>query len=107
MEAAIQEFRRRTNDSLAANTVIDLLTTSLKAIPPEWGGAETTRYSEGSRNQIVAVLAADVEQRIGACSSLMFRTPGELHDALQALLDTYLDCVDGVAATAAASEANQ
>ena len=92
LEAASAEFLKKTGRSQAAEAILRLLMTSLQE------SRYPTRYSEGSRNSIVGALATDIEHEIGAPASLLFRTPGELHDSLQSLLDAYLDAVDAAAA---------
>ena len=48
------------------------------------------------RNALVAALATDVEAQLGCSANMLFRSPGPLHDALQSLLDAFLDAADGI-----------
>jgi lipopolysaccharide biosynthesis regulator YciM len=79
---AIEEFQRVANNSLAAQYVVEEL-------------ANDT-YAEMGRNDAIEALAKAVEARLGSSATLLFRTPGPLHDALQTLFDVYLDKVDGI-----------
>jgi hypothetical protein len=82
---AAATFLEAANNSLAANTVLERLI------------APSANYeSFDDRNELVKCLAGDVEARIGCSANLLFRTPGTLHDALQSLLEAYLDAADGI-----------
>jgi hypothetical protein len=80
-QEAIARFLVATHDSKAANAVVDLLQTS-------------QTYAMDNRNRAVEALAKDVEARIGFTANLMFRSHGAIHDALQELMDAYVDDVD-------------
>ena len=83
---AAEAFRDAANDSKAANAVLHLLL-----------AAESDKtYATGGRNECVERLAKDVEAQIGCSANLMFRTPGPLHNALQELIDSYWDAMDGI-----------
>lgn len=82
---AAATFLETANNSLAANIVLERLI------------APSANYeSFDNRNELVKRLADDVEERMGCSANLLFRTPGTLHDALQELLDAYLDAADGI-----------
>ena len=85
-QEATEAFRVATHDSKAANAVVDLLLY-----------ADSDKlYATGSRNECVERLARDVETCIGCPANLMFRSPGALHNALQELIDSYWDAMDGI-----------
>ncbi len=85
-DEAAATFLQEANDSKAANAVVEFL----KA-------AESDRqYATGGRNVCVRRLATDVEAKIGMTATLLFRTPGALHDSLQTLMDEYEDAMDGI-----------
>ncbi len=57
----------------------------------------STNYSSfEDRNALVSALATDVETHLGCTASMLFRAPGPLHDALQSLLDAFLDAADSI-----------
>ncbi len=85
-DEAIAEFRTNTHDSLVCNEVIRLLVES----------TSDKQYATGSRNECVRRLAADVEKALDTTANLMFRTAGPLHNALQNLMDVYVDMMDEV-----------
>jgi hypothetical protein len=87
---AATTFLETANNSMAANIVLERL------VAPS-----ATFESIDNRNELVGALAADVEERLGCSANLLFRTPGTLHDALQELLDAYLDAADGIYYTSA------
>lgn len=80
-QEATAQFLDATFESRAALATVELLQSSDK-------------YAGESRNRSVEQLAKDVEAKIGAPASLMFRSQGVLHDALQNLMDAYVDSVD-------------
>jgi hypothetical protein len=83
---ASAEFLLANHNSLAANAVLECVMGS---------NAATYAHME-NRNVLIAALARDVEARIGAPASLLFRTPGTLHDSLQDFIDSFLDASDGI-----------
>jgi hypothetical protein len=85
-EEAAQRFLDAAHNSAAAHAAVKLL----KAADSD------KRYATGSRNRCVEQLAQDVEQGIGMTANLLFRAPGRLHDALQELMDVYVDAMDGI-----------
>ena len=84
-EQAKAEFLSVAHASRTATQILECLTST-----------KDDRYAVSDRNQIVKNLAEDVEAAIGCPANLMFRSPGVLHDALQALLDSYLNWYDRV-----------
>ena len=85
-EEAAETFRIATNDSKAANAVLELLLSA----------TSDKVYATGSRNKCVSRLAEDVEKTLGCSANLLFRSPGALHNALQDLMDSYYDAMDGI-----------
>lgn len=85
-EQAVTIFRVAAHDSKAANHAIQLLQES----------RSDQRYATGGRNDCVRRLAEDVESYLGMKATLLFRTPGALHDSLQTLMDAYEDAMDGI-----------
>jgi len=83
---AVDTFREKAHDSKVANEIISLL---LRINSDK-------QYATGGRNECVSRLAEDVESRLDMKANLMFRAPGALHDALQALMDVYEDATDGI-----------
>lgn len=83
---AAETFRVTAHNSRAANAVLELL----------YASESDARYATGERNECVERLAKDVEARIGCPANLMFRVSGALHDSLQALMDAYMDAMDGI-----------
>jgi hypothetical protein len=86
LNAAFDAFLQETHGSLASHAIVEQLKRSDAA----------DKYGRGSRNEIVQALAADVEQQIGCTASMIFRSTGFMYDALQELIDAFLDFVDGV-----------
>ncbi len=84
-DQAQAEFLSVTHASRTATQILECLKS-----------AKDDRYALSDRNLIVKHLAEDVEAAIGCSANLMFRSPGVLHDALQALLDAYLNWYDRV-----------
>ncbi len=82
---AIVTFLQTTHSSRASVEIVNCLRTDTSG-----------RYTDMNRNVIVKNLAEDVENNIRCSANLMFRTPGILHDALQTLLDEYLNWQDGI-----------
>jgi hypothetical protein len=82
---AEEKFLKEALNSRAANAVIKCLSAENAA----------DKYAIENRNQAIEVLAVDVEAEIQCHAALMFRTPGPLHDALQDLMDSFVDSVDG------------
>lgn len=80
---AMTEFLQICHTSRAASQVVECLVEN-----------KSERYSVENRNTIVKNLAEDVETALGVTANLMFRMPGPIHDALQTLLDEYLNWVD-------------
>lgn len=85
-DEAVATFLRDANDSKAANAVV----VALRATESD------RQYATGGRNKCVKQLAADVEAKLGMSATLLFRTPGALHDSLQTLMDAYEDAMDGI-----------
>lgn len=84
-QQAQSEFLSVTHASRTATQILECL-----------NSAKDDRYAVSDRNQIVKNLAEDVEAATGCTANLMFRSPGVLHDALQSLLDAYLNWYDRV-----------
>jgi hypothetical protein len=80
-QEAIARFLDATHESAAAHAAVELL-------------QESNQYACDNRNKAVEELAQAVETRIGTKANLMFRSHGALHDALQELMDAYVDKVD-------------
>ncbi len=80
-QEAITRFLDATHESAAAHAVVELL-------------QQSNQYAGDNRNKAVEELAQAVEARIGTTANLMFRSHGALHDALQELMDAYVDNVD-------------
>jgi hypothetical protein len=85
-EEAAETFRVATHNSKAANAVLELLLSA----------TSDKVYATGSRNKCVRRLAEDVETTLGCSANLLFRSPGALHNALQDLMDSYYDAMDGI-----------
>jgi hypothetical protein len=85
-DEAVATFLTEANDSKAANAVVD----ALRATESD------RQYATGGRNVCVRRLASDVETKLGMTATLLFRTPGALHDSLQTLMDAYEDAMDGI-----------
>lgn len=84
-DAAVQKFLTETHFSRAAEQIVICLKSDSKG-----------RYSDKNRNVIVKNLAEDVETALGCSANLIFRTPGPLHNALQDILDEYLNWCDTI-----------
>ncbi len=82
---ALVKFLQDTNSSRASLQIVNCLRND-----------STGRYAVSNRNEIVKNLAEDVETVLGSSANLIFRTPGYLHDALQTLLDEYLNWYDRI-----------
>jgi hypothetical protein len=80
---AISRFLEAAHQSAAAHKVVELL--------------QSPHYAGDNRNEAVEKLAKDVESELGMTANLMFRSRGAVHDALQDLMDVYVDAVDSLA----------
>ncbi len=80
-QEAIARFLDDAHQSRVAHAVVEHLQQSQK-------------YAGDNRNKSVEALAHDVEAQLGLTANLMFRSHGALHDALQELMDAYVDSVD-------------
>ncbi len=85
-QEAAQTFLKATNDSAAAHKVLQYLQDA----------ESDQQYATGGRNVCVRRLATDVEKTLGMRATILFRTPGPLHNALQTLMDAYEDAMDGI-----------
>jgi hypothetical protein len=81
---AQENFLKEALNSRAANAVVNCLN-SENAV---------AKYGVYNRNEAVKALAEDVEAEIQCHAALLFRTPGPLHNALQELMDTFMDSID-------------
>ena len=79
-QQAVKLFLEAAHASKVAHSVVEHL--------------QSQKYAGDNRNKSVEELAKDVEAQLGLSANLMFRSSGALHDALQELMDVYVDAVD-------------
>ena len=84
MEEAFKNFQLDVGNTRVMDAIVSILKRD----------DASQKYGEGNRNEVVEKLAKDVEDVLGNSATIIFRSSGPLHDALQELLDAFWDFVD-------------